>query len=418
MVLGGVGATVALPWLESSKLFGIDSKITSPKRFGFLFWGDGIHPPEWWSKGQGESMKLGPAFKSLESVKGKVNFVHGLQHPGDVCGGHAKGAAGILSGIRPVGGREIKAATSMDQVLAKQFGDETPLSSLVLACERPVSGFHESGYSMMYASHVSWRSPVSPVPSELHPSLAFDSLFAGKGNRIHLSVLDHVREQLGDVTRKVSVADKRKLDEYASSIREVENRLKRMHRRNSEEKMDRASSVQAQRPKDGIPNQLDEHVRLMCDVIALAFQTDRTRVSTLVMANNLSGQVYPFLGLNVDHHNYSHNCQKKEYAAITQFWVEQFAYLVKKLDGIQEGDGTVLDNSCLMAANEQWTFHSAPKVPCLLAGSLGGHLKTGRTVDFESSSNRKMSSLYLTLMKKMGVSIDEFGNSKEPLEDF
>ena len=418
MVLGGVGATVALPWLESSKLFGVDSKITSPKRFGFLFWGDGIHPPEWWSKGQGENMKLGPAFKSLESVKGKVNFVHGLQHPGDVCGGHAKGAAGILSGIRPVGGRDIKAATSMDQVLAKQFGDETPLSSLVLACERPVSGFHESGYSMMYASHVSWRSPVSPVPSELHPSLAFDSLFAGKGNRIHLSVLDHVREQLGDVTRKVSGADKRKLDEYASSIREVENRLKRMHRRNSEEKLDNASSVQAPRPKDGIPNQLDEHVRLMCDVIALAFQTDRTRVSTLVMANNLSGQVYPFLGLNVDHHNYSHNCQKKEYAAITRFWVEQFAYLAKKLDGIQEGDGTVLDNSCLMAANEQWTFHSAPKVPCLMAGSLGGNLKTGRTVDFESSSNRKMSSLYLTLMKKMGVEIDQFGNSKEPLEGF
>jgi len=270
----------------------------------------------------------------------------------------------------------------------------------------------------MYASHVSWRSPVSPVPSELHPSLAFDSLFEGKGNRIHLSVLDHVREQLGDVTRKVSAADKRKLDEYASSIREVENRLKRMHNRNAEETQDKQSSITSKRPKDGIPNQLNEHVRLMLDVIALAFQTDRTRVSTLVMANNLSGQVYPFLGLNVDHHNYSHNCQKKEYAAITRFWVEQFAYLTKKLDSIQEGDKTVLDNSCLMAANEQWTFHSAPKVPCLVAGSMDGKIKTGRTIDFETASNRKMSSLYLTLMQRMGVKVNEFGNSDSPLEDF
>ena len=180
------------------------------------------------------------------------------------------------------------------------------MPSLVLACERPVSGFRESGYSMMYASHLSWSSPVSPVPSELYPALAFDSLFDSKGSKTHLSVLDHVREQLGDVARKVSFADRAKIDEYTASVREVEQRLAKMQKRNVEETADNAASPNAERPKDGIPNQLDEHAMLMCDIV-ICIRTDRTRVSTLVMTNNLSGQIYPFLGLNVDHHNYFHS---------------------------------------------------------------------------------------------------------------
>ena len=139
-----------------------------------------------------------------------------------------RAAAGILSGHHPAGGREIRAAASLDQLLAKRIGDATPLPSLVLACERPISGFHESGYSMMYASHVSWSSPVSPVPAELYPSLAFDSLFDSKGNRTNASVLDQVREQLGEVSRNVSSSDKARIDEYANSIREVEGRLARL----------------------------------------------------------------------------------------------------------------------------------------------------------------------------------------------
>ena len=253
------------------------------------------------------------------------------------------------------------------------------------------------------------------MPSELYPALAFDSLFESKGSRIHLSVLDYVREQLGDVSRKVSFSDKAKIDEYTASVREVEKRLAKMQNRNVEESSDKNSSSNYDRPKDGIPNQLDEHSQLMCDIIALAFQTDRTRVSTLVMTNNLSGQVYPFLGLNVDHHNYSHSCNNPEFAKISKFWVEQYAYLVKKLDSMQEGEGTVLDNCCLMAANEQWTFHSAPQVPLLIAGSLRGQIQTGRTLDYETADDRKMSSLYLTLLQRMGVSVSEFGNSRQAL---
>ena len=413
-VLTGLGATVALPWLESGRLLAgkrVASATAPPKRFAFLFFGDGIHPPQWWAKGDGTKMELGPAFESLEKVKGKLNYINGLRHPSNVVGGHAKGAAGILSGVQPKNGREVRAATSMDQVLAKKLGDKTVLPSLALACERPVSGFHESGYSMMYASHVSWSSPVSPVPTELYPALAFDSLFESKGSRTQLSVLDHVREQLKDVTRKVSHADRAKLDEYATSIREIEQRMKKLQSGGDS----KSKAIKAKRPAAGLPTQVNDHARLMCDIIALAFQTDRTRIATMLLTNNLSGQVYPFLGLRNDHHSFSHGWKNKPFASITRFWVEQYAYLVKKLDGMQEGDGTVLDNSCIMLANEQWTAHSAPKVPLLLSGGLGGKIKTGCSLDFEKSRNRKMSSLYLSIMDRMGVPLKQFGNSSEQL---
>ena len=414
VLLSGLGATVALPWLESAKTLGAENESDPRQRFAFLFFGDGIHPAEWWSRGNGPQMELGPAFASLNPLKEKVNFIHGLRHPDNVVGGHAKGAAGILTGIQPQSGRRIRAATSMDQILAQRLGGDSVLPSLVLACERPVSGFHESSYSMMYASHVSWSSPVSPVPSELYPALAFDSLFDSKGSQTHQSVLDHVLEQLGDVTRKVSHADKAKIDEYTSSVREVEQRLARMQRQVGEESAGEAAPAQ-QRPAEGLPNLLNEHARLMCDIVALAFQTDRTRIATLLLTNNLSGQVYPFLGLNVDHHNYSHGWKNKEYASITRFWVEQYAYLLGKLDAMPEGEGTVLDNSCIMFANEQWTAHSAPKVPLMTAGGLGGKLTTGRTLEYETAKDRKMSSLLLSIMSRMGVELPQFGDATEQL---
>jgi hypothetical protein len=417
VVLQGIGATVALPWLESARLFAADRETTDyvpPKRFAFLFFGDGIHPPEWWAKGNGAAMELGPAFASLAPLKQKVNFINGLAHPGEVVGGHARGAAGILTGVQPKGGREIHAETSMDQILAQRLGDATVLPSLVLACERPVSGFHESGYSMMYSSHVSWSSPVSPVPSELYPSLAFDSLFESQGSRTHLSVLDHVLEQLNDVTRRASTSDRAKIDEYATSVREVEQRLAKMNQ-GQRELASVSESVKDRRPADGLPTQIDEHTRLMSDVIALAFQTDRTRIATLLLANNLSGQVYPFLGLRDDHHSFSHNWQGQEFASITRFWVEQYAYLIGKLDAMQEGDGTVLDQCCVILANEQWTAHNAPKIPLLMAGRLGETVETGRSLDFENSRDRKVSALYLTIMERMGITLPKFGDATEPL---
>ncbi len=414
VVLKGLGATVALPWLESICAAAGDrpANTTRPKRFAFLFFGDGIHPPEWWSRGTGPTLELGPAFTSLNRVKEKVNFIHGLRHAGGTCDGHAKGAAGILSGMQPRGGREIRAAASLDQLLARRIGDATPLPSLVLACERPISGFHESGYSMMYASHVSWSSPVTPVPAELYPALAFDSLFESR-NRTHASVLDHVREQLGDVTRNASASDRARIDEYANSIREVEGRLARLQ---ANEGGGANDAIRTQRPANGLPARLDAHSRLMCDIIALAFQTDRTRIATMLLTNNLSGQAYPFLGLQGVHHGFSHNWQGREWASISRFWVEQFAYLVGRLEATREGDGTVLDNSCIILANEQWTAHTTERVPLLMGGGLGGAFRTGRSLDFERSQNRKFSSLLMTLSDRMGLRHDRFGDSTEQLD--
>lgn len=414
VVLKSLGATVALPWLESVHAAVADrpTQNVPPKRFAFLFFGDGIHPPEWWSRGSGPTLELGPAFASLNRVKDKVNFIHGLQHPGGVCDGHAKGAAGILSGVHPKGGREIHAAASLDQVLAKHVGDATALPSLVLACERPISGFHESGYSMMYASHVSWSSPVTPVPAELYPSLAFDSLFESK-NRTHASILDHVREQLGEVARNASRADQARIEEYANSIREVEGRLARLQANMAPGAND---TVRAQRPPNGLPARLDAHATLMCDIIALAFQTDRTRIATMLLTNNLSGQAYPFLGLQGVHHGFSHNWQGKEFASITRFWVEQYAYLLNKLAATREGDGTVLDSSCIILANEQWTAHTTERVPLLVAGGLGGALRTGRSLDFERSQNRRFSSLLMAISGRMGLKLNRFGDSTQQLD--
>jgi hypothetical protein len=410
IVLRSITATMALPWLESAKLFGVEEKKDIPKRFGFLFFGDGIHPPEWWAKGSGPKMELGPAFETLGAVKGKLNVINGLEHSGGFCGGHAQGAAGILTGQRPLRGREIRAATSMDQVLAQKLGDKTAISSLVLSCERAVSGFHESGNSMMYASHVSWASPVSPIPPELYPAMAFDSLFESRGSRSQISILDHVGQQLKDVSRKVSVSDRAKLDEYATSVREVEKRLERF---TASPAQGDTADIRSKRPPEELPTGVDEHAKLMCDIIAMAFQADRTRIATLLLTNNLSGQIYPFLGLRNDHHSFSHSWQGQDFAAITRFWVGRYAYLLEKLDRMQEGEGTVLDNSCILLANEQWTAHSSPKHPLLMAGSLGGSIETARTLDFENSKNRKMCGLYLNLMERMGVKLPAFGDATE-----
>ncbi|MEY5014860.1 MAG: hypothetical protein RIS92_1218, partial [Verrucomicrobiota bacterium] len=239
------------------------------------------------------------------------------------------------------------------------------------------------------------------------------SLFESRGNRAHVSVLDHVREQLNDVSRKVSRSDKSKIEEYATSVREVETRLARLQ---SSDKDAANDALKAKRPPNGLPSQLDVHARLMCDIIALAFQADRTRIATMLLTNNLSGQVYPFLGLRDDHHSFSHSWQNKEFASITRFWVEQYAYLLSKLAATQEGEGTVLDNSCIVLANEQWVAHSAEKVPLLMAGGLGGAFQTGRSLDFEKSQNRKFSSLLMTIADRMGLPLDAFGDSTQSLD--
>lgn len=408
--LTGLGATVALPWLESLAAAAPAKK--APQRFACMFIGDGISPPHWGAEGQGTEMKLGSSLTPLAPFKDKINVINGLfNREGD--GGHARCTGNILSGARLERGRTIKGGVSMDQLLAKHYEEETAQPSLVLGCEQPVSGFHESQYSMVYASHISWRNGDSPVPIELYPALAFDSLFGGKAGKLQGSILDDVLEQAKDVTGKVSGSDKQKLDEYLASVRETEQRVQRLNKMAKDD-----TAVPAEkRPPVGQPKDFREYCRLMCDIISLAFQTDRSRVATLLMSRDLSGQVYPFLNVRDDHHSYSHDNEGKAYQSIVKCHIEQYAYLIEKLSKMREGDGTVLDNSCLMFVSEHWNAHNGNQVPLVLAGGLGGTLKTGRSLDYLKAGNdkRKLCSLYLALMDRMGLELPAFGDSKERL---
>ena len=418
LFLQGLGCSVALPWLESGHLFGAEATPAAapvPKRFACLFIGDGISPPDWWSEGNGPEMQLGPSLQSLVPFKDKLNVIDGLcNKEGD--GGHAKCTGNILSGAALQRGRTIHGGVSMDQKLAQHFEEESLVPSLVLGCEQPVSGFHESQYSMVYASHISWRNPESPIPIELYPSLAFDSLFGSQTGKLQGSILDAVLEQATGLRAKVSGSDQTKIDEYLTSVRETERRLQKLNRQQAVEAT-AANVPQHQRPPAGQPQDFREYARLMCDIIALAFQTDRSRIATLLMSRDLSGQVYPFLNIKDDHHSYSHSNEGPEYQAIVKFHVEQYAYLIGRLAGMQEGDRTVLDNSCIMFVSEHWNAHNGTQVPLVLAGSLGGELKTGRSLDYLKAGNdkRKLCSLYLSLMDRMGLELPEFGDSKERL---
>ncbi len=414
-LLKGLGVSVALPWLESLPVLaaGGPAAAKAPKRFACLFIGDGISPPHWWARGKGADMELGSSLQPLAPFRDKITVINGLfNKEGD--GGHARCTGNILSGAALKRGRTIRGGVSMDQLLAKHFEEESALPSLVLGCEQPVSGFHESQYSMVYASHISWRNPDSPVPIELYPSLAFDSLFGNKAGKLQGSILDEVLDQANDLRGKVSGSDRSKLDEYLSSVRETEQRVRRLDRQQKED----APKVQPnQRPPAGQPKNFREYCRLMCDVVALAFQTDRTRIATLLLSRDLSGQVYPFLGIRDDHHSYSHANTGREYQAIVKCHVEQYAYLLGKLAKMREGERSVLDNSCILFVSEHWNAHNGRQVPVVLAGGLGGTLATGRTLDYLKAGDqkRKLCSLYLSIMDRMGLKLPAFGDARERL---
>jgi hypothetical protein len=294
---------------------------------------------------------------------------------------------------------------------------------MVLGCEQPITGYHETNFSMAYSSHISWQSATSPVPLEAYPSLAFDSLFDNRGSKRNQSILDRVKGEAADLSRQVSASDRAKLEEYLGSVREVEKRVESV--RSHKDKADANAKDKGQplqmmkRPDDGLPEDLREHMRLMCDIVALGFQTDKTRVATLLLCRDLSGLFYPFLGVRDAHHSASHSDRSESYEKISRYYCSQFAYLASKLDAMPEGDGTVLDHSCLLFISSMWSGsqHDSSKVPVLLAGGLGGALETGRVLDYaaKGDDSRKLCSMYLSLMDRMGVKLDRFGDAETHL---
>lgn len=429
-ILKGAGMAMAVPWLESLPSFGSEIVSTTglpvaPKRFAVQFMACGVNPNHWWAKGQGDSLELGKSLEPMEPLKGKMNFVSGLFNRSAVGVGIHPGQTGnILSGASLQKGAELKGGISVDQVIAGEIGKDTAQSSLVLGCEQPTTGYHETNFSMAYSSHISWQNATSPVPMEVYPALAFDSLFDNRGSRRNQSVLDRVKEHADHLSRQVSGGDKAKLDEYLNSVREVEKRIERMRadaNRAAEKAEDQGKPLVAMdRPENGLPEDIRDHMRLMCDIIALAFQTDKTRVATLLLCRDISGLFYPFLDVRAAHHSASHSDHDDSYERITRYYVSQFAYLASKLDSMKEGESTVLDNSCLLFVNNMWSGsrHDSTRVPLLMAGGLGGTLPTGHAFEFmgRPDEERKLCSLYLSIMQRMGVEATQFGDADAPLD--
>jgi Protein of unknown function (DUF1552) len=422
-LLRGLGVTMALPWLESLPVWGSES-ASPPQRFAALFMGNGISPKNWWAKGAGADMELSKSLQPLADLRGKLNVITGLFNKAATGVGIHPGQTGnILSGASLQKGAVLRGGVSMDQVLAGHLGEQTAQPSLVLGCEQPITGYHETNFSMAYSSHISWQDANSPVPMEVYPSLAFDSLFDNQGSRRTLSILDRVKGQAATLQRQVSNADKAKLDEYLTSVREVEKRVERT-RADKDKADDRARdrgrpAFTMARPDNGLPEDIREHMRLMCDIIALAFQTDKTRVATLLLCRDLSGLFYPFLDVRTAHHPTSHEDQSDAYERVTRYYISQLAYLAGRLAKMPEGNATVLDNSCLMFVSNMWSGsqHDSNKLPVLLVGGLGGKLETGRILDYLGRGNddRKLCSLYLALMNRMGVKAERFGDATAPL---
>ena len=417
---------MALPWLESLTAYAEStSPAPFPKRFAALFMGNGVNEDHWDAQGSGADMKLSRTLAPLEPLKHKINVIHGLFHKRATGQGiHPAQTGSLLSGATISKGAIIHAGITVDQMIANRTGEDTAQSSIVLACEQPMTGYHETNFSMAYSSHISWQTPDSPVPNEVYPSLAWDNLFENRGSLRNMSILDRVRDDAESLGQAISGSDKAKLDEYLTSVREVEKRIDGM-RKNKDKADDLAKQrnkpvFTMDRPANGLPEDLRDHARLMCDIIAIAFQTDKTRVATLLLARDLSALYYPFLEVREGHHSASHNNQSDGYERIARFHLSQLAYLATKLDSMPEGNGTVLDNSCLMFLSNMWIGrkHDNTRLPLVLAGGLGGTLQTGRTLDYlqAGDDNRKMSSLYLSIMDRMGVKLEKFGDAETRLE--
>jgi hypothetical protein len=423
-VLKGLGVTMALPWLESLRVWGNEHESTrkaseAPVRLAVLFAGNGFHSKEWWAKGEGRQMQLGKVLDSLTDFREKLLFVQGLYNVEATKGNiHSSQTGNLLSGAPLAAGGEIRSGTSFDQVVAQTYGRSTKVPSLVLGCEAANPSVHKN-YSMLYSSHISWSSPTTPTPLELYPALAFDRLFKDEDRKADKSVLDAVLEDAGDLRRKISTSDQRKLDEYLDSVRDVEARIEQAGKRGEMQGW-RPTLTQPNmpRPADGIPQNIAEHMRLMCDILVLAFQTDTTRVTTLKLNNDHSSLRFPHLGVDyMIHHLLSHS-DTDDWLKVNQFFVEQMAYIARKLDAIQEGERTALDNSMIMLCSSMMTGnHNNDQLPVVIVGRGGGKLQTGRVVNYRNQPNRQMCRLYLSMMDKMGVRMDKFGDATEPLAD-
>lgn len=433
---------MSLPWLESivagAPATTGDTLTEPPLRAAFLFMPNGVRPDYWTPPGDGEDFTITPHLKPLEHLKNDFLLVENLWHQNTVGrNGHWPKVPAWLSGgfvERTTGGDLDAGGTSIDQVLARHIGHETPLPSLELGLDPPRTGIDTAGggFPRALGSFLSWADPHSPVPKEIVPQLAFDRLFRNRKARVvssvdpkhpslveslqrdDTSVLDLVREQAQDLRRKGSRDDQARLDEYFESVRAVERRLEVAMK--PQRRWINEGKFPLDRPTAGIPEQHIEHKRLMLDIMLLAFWTDSTRVATFMFGDAQSSQDYSFLpGVKANWHGISHHrdieTQRVQYEKIINWNMEQLAYLLDKMKSLKEGNTTLLDNSMVLfgCSLKCGNRHDPENLPILLAGRGKGTLRPGRRV--RAAVKTPMCNLLLTMANKMGWEEDSFGDS-------
>jgi Protein of unknown function (DUF1552) len=416
---------MALPWMESFAVWGdtppvgVKPASEAPVRLAVLFAGNGFHSKEWWARGEGRQMELGKVLAPLGDFREKLVFIRGLFNAEAQKGNiHSSQTGNLLSGAPLASGGEIRSGTSIDQLLAQRYGHTTKVPSLVLGCEKSNPSVHKN-YSMLYSSHISWSSPTTPTPLEIYPALAFDRLFKDDVSKGDVSVLDSVLADARDLRRRISSSDQRKLDEYLDSVRDVEQRIDNAGRKGELQGWrPTLEKPNMPRPADGIPQDIGEHMRLMADILVLGFQTDSTRITTLKLNNDHSSLRFPNLGVDyMIHHLLSHS-DTADWLKVNTFFLEQVAYIARRLEAIREGPRTLLDNTMLMFCSSMLTGnHNNDQLPVVMLGGGGGRIQGGRVLDYAGKPERQMCRLYLSMMDKMNVRLPKFGDASEPLAE-
>jgi hypothetical protein len=435
--LKGLGVVVALPLLEAMEpattfAFGTPRR-TFPRRMAFVYVPNGVNVWQWTPTGTGKDFQLSNILEPLAPFKNDLLVLGGLtcdkaRPNGDGPGDHARAMAAFLTGRQPrkTNGANIRAGISVDQLAASRVGTGTRFPSLEIGCEGGrQAGNCDSGYSCAYSSNLSWRGEATPMPKEINPRLVFDRLFAGSSrgetrqnqarrDRYNQSILDFVNDDASQLRARLGINDQRRMDEYLTALRDVERRIV------SSTHVELPGGDALRRPL-GVPLDYQEHIRLMTDLLVLAFQTDLTRVATFVYANEGSNRNYRLIGVPDGHHDLSHHRRNPErlekIRLINRFHITQFAYLLEKLRAIPEGDGTLLD-SCMIvygSGNGDGNRHNHDNLPVLLAGKGGGTLTTGRYVVYPRET--PITNLYLSLLERMGVEVESFGDSTGRLQD-
>ena len=435
-MLKGVGTAIALPWLESLAFAAAPTASTAaagvPKRLAFVYVPNGVNMTEWTQAETGKLSKLTGILEPLNPFKDHVNVIDGMtldkgRANGDGPGDHARAMSSFLTGrqARKTSGADIRVGMSADQHVAQAIGDNTKFPSLELGIERgQQAGNCDSGYSCAYSSNLSWRGESTPNAKEIDPKLVFERLFGGndpkelaaaraKRELYNKSVLDFVAEDAKQLNKTLGQGDQRKLDEYLSSVREVEQRI---------DKARAANSAPAPKPTmaspTGVPKEVGDHMKLMADLMVLAFQTDLTRVATLPLSNDGSNRPYKFIDVPEGHHDLSHHgsdpAKLGKIAKINKFYLEQLTYLVSKLKAAKEADGsTLLDNIMLVYGSGlgDGNAHNHDNLPILLIGKGGGTIASGRRIVFPKKSDTPLMNLYLALFERMGAPTTRFGDS-------